>query len=339
MKRILAGLKQAGTLNPAGGRFRLWGRTMRPYYYLGGRRGMTTLTTGQLFIVNTEARDIATWIIHSGCWENFVDDILCALVRPGDTFLDVGANMGYYTVKIGGMVGDQGRVFSFEPNPSFFDVLSDNCHINGFDSRAKVFNAAAGETAGVSSLTFEPRYPGGGMVGLGAEYAVGGREQVQVPVMVIDDVVEGKADLIKIDVEGFEPLVLRGMKNLLARSPDCAMVIEVNFAVWSNYGEPSQMVQEIAGDRRIFRIYTDGKMEELPSGAIDKALQRDFVSYLLFLPPTAQRYDQVRRFVRGYREPPPPPAEGAEAGAAVSLAVPAPRPSLLTRVLWKLGVR
>ncbi len=330
MKRVLSGLVGKGTLNPPRGRFGLLGRTMRPYYYLGGRRGMTQLSTGQLFIVNTEARDIATWIIHAGVWENFVDDILSALVRPGDTFLDVGANMGYYTVKIGGMVGEQGRVFSFEPNPSFFDVLSDNCHINGFDSRAKCFNAAAGETAGSSSLTFEPRYPGGGMVGLGAEYAVQGRLQVEVPVIVIDDVVEGKADLIKIDVEGFEPLVLRGMKNLLARSPDCALVVEVNFAIWSNYGDPAQMVQDIAGDRRIFRIYVDGKIEELPSGAIDRALNRDFVSYILFLPPTPQRYDQIRRFVRGYREPQAETAEPARP-------VPPRPPSLLRRIQARIA--
>jgi FkbM family methyltransferase len=273
---------------------------MRPYYYLGGNRGLTQLSTGQMFIVNTEARDIATWIIHIGVWEAFVDNILCALARPGDTFLDIGSNMGYYAVKIGGLVGENGRVFAYEPNPDLFEVLSDNMHINGFGGRATVFQAAAGEAAGASTLTFERRFPGGGTAGLGPEYAVGGREQAQIAVVSVDDTVsEGVAHLIKIDVEGFEPLVLRGMKDLMARSPDAAVVVEVSYIQWARFGDPVQMLEDFSKGRRIYRISNHGGLQELPRDNIDGALDRQFPSYLLLLPDTASRLAQIQQFLPG----------------------------------------
>jgi len=270
---------------------------MRPYYYLGDNRGLTQLTTGQLFIVNTQARDIATWIIHNGCWETFVDDILCALARPGDTFLDIGSNMGYYAVKIGGLVGAKGRLFAYEPNPDLFEVLYDNVHINGFGPRAQVFEAAAGAEAGASTLTFERRFPGGGIAGLGPEYAVGGREQKDIKVVTVDDTVEGEAHLIKIDVEGFEPLVLQGMAKLMARSPEAAVVVEVSYIQWARFGDPVQMLSDFAQGRRLFRIRYDGMLQELPHDEINEQLDRQFPSYLLVLPES--RLAQVRRFLAG----------------------------------------
>lgn len=279
---------------------------MRPYYYLGGNRGLTQLASGQLFIVNTEARDIATWIIHKGVWETFVDDVLCALARPGDTFLDIGSNMGYYAIKIGGLVGGEGRLFAYEPNPDLFEVLSDNVHINGFSGRAQVFQAAAGAEAGASTLTFERRFPGGGIAGLGPEYAVGGREQKDIQVVSIDDTVDGEAHLIKIDVEGFEPLVLQGMKKLMARSPDAAVVVEVSYIQWARFGDPVQMLSDFAKGRRLFRIRYDGKLQELPGDEIDQHLDRQFPSYLLALPATPGRLAQVRRFLAGDKPEAPP---------------------------------
>src|SRR5262245_54360926 len=104
----------------------------RMYCYLGGNRALTQLSTGQPFFVNTDDRGIATWIMLGGIWETFVDDVLCRLARPGMNFLDIGANMGYYSVKIGGLIGPSGKIFSFEPNPEIYPFLKDNMEVNGF---------------------------------------------------------------------------------------------------------------------------------------------------------------------------------------------------------------
>ena len=296
---------------------------MRPYYYLGNLRGLTELSTGQVFIVNTEARDIATWIISTGVWETFVDNVMSALAQPGGVFLDVGANMGYYSIKIGGIVGPTGKVFSFEPNPDLFEVLSDNIHINGYTSRARYFNAAAGDAPGVSTLLFERRYPGGGQVGLGAEYEGPQHTRVDVQVLRIDDVVpeDVSADLIKIDVEGFEPLVLRGMKALLARSPNAAIVTEVSYPAWEKFGDPAALLRDVCGDRTLFSIHADGWVEELDHD-IDRVLNRDFVSYILMLPPG----EDFRARIASFTTPAPPPG-AAEAVEAPAEAEPEPQPA------------
>ncbi len=270
---------------------------MRPYYYLGNGRGLTALTTGQLFFVNSRARDLTPWIVHLGLWETFVDDILCALARPGDTFLDVGANQGYYSVKIGGLTAPDGRIYAFEPNPVMYSVFCDNMNINGFDPRSQVFNVAAGDGAAKTSLVFQAHRPGGAHRDLHATAAEAGHDRVEIDVVAIDDALpaDAVANLIKIDVEGHEPMVLAGMRGLLARSPDAAIVTEVSYHHWARFGDPVTLLREAAGDRRMFRIFHDGHIEELTDN-IEQAMDQTMVCYMLLLPRTDDAWARVARF-------------------------------------------
>ena len=70
------------------------------------------------------------------------------------TVVDVGANLGYYTVKLGGLIGPPGRVYSFEPNPELTEFVVRNIDINGFNGRCTFFPAAAGAKKGTAELTF-----------------------------------------------------------------------------------------------------------------------------------------------------------------------------------------
>ena len=144
---------------------------MRPYWYLGDGKGLTRLKDGEIFFVCTATRDISTWILLGGVWETFVDDILCSLAKPGDTFLDVGANMGYYTIKVGTKVGPTGKVFAVEPNPELFRILVENIDINGRSAYCHAFNIAAGAAVGESVLTFRREASGGGSVLMPGEQA------------------------------------------------------------------------------------------------------------------------------------------------------------------------
>jgi FkbM family methyltransferase len=313
---------------------------MRPYYALHDRWGLTTLSTGQPFFVDTVTRDITAWILLGGTWEDFVDNVLCALVEPGDCFLDIGANMGYYTVKIGGRVGPEGHVYAFEPNPEMFDFLKENVNINGFLGRATIFNAAAGSGEGELSLAFDSAHPGGGSLILPGETPLPGQVVKTVRIRAIDDMLPADcvADLIKIDVEGYEPIAFEGMRRLLARSPDAAIVTEVSDKHWARFGDPAQLVAGIAGDRRILRIQHDGTLDELDAGALNHSFQRDFISYVLMLPRSAKRTAQFDRFQNRFQDslqdaaPPPPAAAQAAAPAPAE-----PRRSLLRRAVERLA--
>jgi FkbM family methyltransferase len=302
---------------------------MRPYYPLSGKWALTQLSTGQPFFVDKDDRHIGIWIILGGVWETCVDDVLCALARPGDCFVDVGANLGYYTIKIGGMVGPEGKVFSFEANPDMFDFLQENVGINGYAGRARVFSAALGDKPGQLTLAFDRSCPGGGAVLLTHEHAPPGLEIRTVPVITLDDSVPAGqvVDLIKIDVEGFEPLVFKGMEQTLARSPNAAIVTEVSFAQWQRFGSPIEMLTRFADGRRLFRIFNDGRLEELSGDALNASLDRDFISYVLMLPRTPERNVQLQRFLDRFQAPAP---------AVQAPEKPPRRASLLRRVARRL---
>ena len=116
------------------------------------------------FFVNTKDSGIATWIMLGGIWETFVDDIMQELLREGDACLDIGANLGYYTVKMAHKVGPSGRVLAFEPNSELFPFLSENVSVNAFSDRAKALPVALGAAAGRGNVRFEYSNMGGGRV-------------------------------------------------------------------------------------------------------------------------------------------------------------------------------
>ena len=277
---------------------------MRPYFYLGGNRGLTQLSSGEFFYVNTEDRSITPWILHDGYWELFVDDILCALARPGDTFVDVGANMGYYTVKIGAKVGPAGRVYSFEPNAAIFDILRDNVEINTFTSRTTLSNAAVGAAAGEAWLSFARRAPGGAAVRV---EQFGLENEVKVDVQALDEVIpaDHPVHLIKIDVEGFEPPALEGMRNLLRRSTDCAVVVEMVYEHWAAFGDPMSLLLQAADGRQIYLIHEEGWIELLPENDPSSVLDKGLACYMLLLPRTPERRRQVEVFLKAGNDPRP----------------------------------
>jgi FkbM family methyltransferase len=273
----------------------------RPYYDLSGKWGLTQLSTGQPFFIDKDTRDIAPWILLGGTWENFVDDLLCALVDAGDTFLDVGANLGYYTIKMGGRVGPGGRVFSFEPNPAMFETLQENININGFAGRAEAFNAAAGAAAGRLAFSVDHSHPGGGTV----HPHPSAEGTADVAVVAIDDALpqDVVVDLIKIDVEGFEPMVFDGMARLLARSPQAAIVCEFSYGGWERFGEPVAMLRRYAEGRRLFRIFHDGRLREEPETGLAEIPDRNFTAYFLMLPKTPRRSLQLDAYMRKFSPP------------------------------------
>ena len=136
----------------------------RPYYYLGKNWALTLLSNGLPFFVNTDDHGIATWIILGGTWENFVDDVLCAYAQPGMTVLDIGANLGYYTIKLADRIGPQGHLHAFEPNPEHSErfrcssiasvVLMDTLNVSLSDSKnsnatwVEAWRAPRGSSAG-----------------------------------------------------------------------------------------------------------------------------------------------------------------------------------------------
>jgi FkbM family methyltransferase len=149
--------------------------------------------------------------------------LIDALVGPGGTVIDVGANIGYNTLHAARRVGRAGRVIAVEPTPDNLAVLEGNVAAAGLGN-VVIERVAAGRARGAHDF-----YVRGEISAVNSLYAQSCYAAVtgvlQVPVERLDDLVGGTADLVKIDVEGAELDVLEGMPRLLSH-PGLALIVE-----------------------------------------------------------------------------------------------------------------
>lgn len=153
---------------------------------------------------------------------------LDAWLRTGDWVVDVGANVGHYTHRFARLVGDRGRVIAFEPQPQSFELLTANLQAGGL-SNVTLFNAAASERTALVHMTvptFETGLKNYYMARLSEDESNGaGTHVLSIAIDALD--LPQRVALIKIDAEGHEMAVLRGMQKLLRRDRP-RLIVEVS---------------------------------------------------------------------------------------------------------------
>lgn len=180
----------------------------------------TITKTADGFSMHVDTADFLqrTIYINRDC-DGDISAILRKRLGPGMTFVDIGANIGFFSLLAAKLVGPTGRVIAFEPNPPVFAALMRNAEHNGMGwietHQVGLFDREGGGTLHVpdkncGAATMRPS----------------GDDHVTISLVRLDDVVTGSVDLIKIDVEGAEVAALRGARNVLARCP--AVVCEVS---------------------------------------------------------------------------------------------------------------
>jgi FkbM family methyltransferase len=161
-------------------------------------------------------------------YEDLTQRLLVDLLRPGESFVDVGANIGHLTLTAAHRLGATGRVLSFEPNPMVYARLSTNIDLNALGTIVRAHNVALGATVGTLRLSVPVEGTGGATLGrLGSEYSGALASQFDVAVDTGDsrcDEITGPL-VIKIDVEGFETFVVQGLAATIARNRP-ALIVE-----------------------------------------------------------------------------------------------------------------
>jgi FkbM family methyltransferase len=154
--------------------------------------------------------------------------VLQQLVRPGDTVLDIGAQLGYFSLQVARLVSSNGRVYCFEPDPRSFARLERAIRLSRIDW-IKSFQTALSAREGIMDFYLSPTL--GWSTGVKNSH-LEDLQQVSVRTAPLDLLVSrgeipSRIRLAKIDVEGFEMEVLRGMRNVLATSRPI-LVLEIN---------------------------------------------------------------------------------------------------------------
>ena len=170
-------------------------------------------------------KGLALSISHYGTYEELESKIMEEKIEMGNIVVDVGANIGLHTLNMARIVGNTGQVFAFEPDPSNFEILKKNVKINNYKNII-LEQKAVGDKHGRTTL-YQSDHPGKHRIFPQTEQAKG---QVQVELTNLDNYFDfdmiDKINFIKIDVEGLEFSVLKGMKNILKNSKKIKILFE-----------------------------------------------------------------------------------------------------------------
>ncbi len=183
--------------------------------------------------------------VSEGSDRELLDEQL-QFLEPGDTFIDVGANIGLYSILAARRVGSTGKVLSFEPSPREFSRLLANLALNEAPG-VTPFSLALGETPGFFDLHVAPTHTGLNTLQISeaARHAFGGDRVHRVGVVRFDDAVAPllagqRVKLLKIDVEGAEMDVLMGMQRSLAAGFVERIVVEITPKFLSAFGRTKE---------------------------------------------------------------------------------------------------
>jgi FkbM family methyltransferase len=156
-------------------------------------------------------RVMVPWITANGSWEPLEREWLEATLRPGNRFLNVGANVGYHVLLASKLVGPEGSVVAVEPDPTNFGFLQANLAIHDVRNVTSL-RCAAGSSAGRLKLHRSDDNAGDNRLSPFPESS----SSVKVPVKRLDDLLAGQSfDAVLIDTQGWDHEVVAGMTGLL----------------------------------------------------------------------------------------------------------------------------
>jgi FkbM family methyltransferase len=177
-----------------------------------------------LLEVHPADRVLGSRLRRRGIWSRAETALYERCIRRGGTVVDCGANLGYFTLIFARRVGSGGRVFAFEPEPGNFRLLERNIARNGYRNVTAVQRALSREV-GTAPLCLSSDNLGDHRLGPMREE----RRAVTVQVTTLDSSVAARAeriDFLKLDVQGREPAVLDGAREVLASNPRMWMLTE-----------------------------------------------------------------------------------------------------------------
>jgi len=175
------------------------------------------------------------WIRYYRCWEPEVAAVLRSLLRPGMTFVDLGAHVGYHTLIGARSVQPHGKVIAVEPEPTNFALLEANIAAHGL-TNTRAIQAAAWRAPGFVGLEVSSDNSGDHRA-FPQEIA----NQNSVPAIVIDEFVaaESVVDVIKSDLQGRDHIAIEGTENTINRCHPVLLVEFWPFGIRSLGDDPS----------------------------------------------------------------------------------------------------
>lgn len=190
------------------------------FRYYGNR--LVTLQNGMEMFICPSASSVEKNLIKNRIYEKKDTAIVMKIIKKGMTVVDIGAHVGYYTLLFSKLVGKEGMVYAFEPNPITAAYLRTNIALNKI-TNVEVFEVALSDEQG----TFHYRMNTNNMA-----WAFNDDHSFGVPIATkkgrLDDFLQNrKIDFIKIDIDGNENECIKGAEDLIRNNPDMTILMEI----------------------------------------------------------------------------------------------------------------
>lgn len=233
------------------------------------------------YILYTDPEDIGLTphLCLDGFWESWITIAVARLIRPGWRCVDIGANHGYYTLLMADAASENGYVLALEPNPKLAELIRLSLEVNGFEHRASVLEKAGSNVGSNRVGLVVPRNRE--MNATLCREAEESDDVIEVETITVDEAAWNwpRVDFIKIDAEGAEEAIWRGMRETLRRSPAITVIMEMKC---SRYEDPAAFVREICGAGFILRhVDYDGEVKDLTrEQVLNDRVENDWMLFL-----------------------------------------------------------
>lgn len=220
-----------------------------PWLYRRAVTAETVETDALGFRLRLDGRDsgVTPSLLVDGRYEPGEAELFSRIVQPGDVVVDVGANVGVYTLLAARAVGPSGRVYALEPDPRSFELLQANIGLNGFENVVSL-RVAVGAREGKATLARDRH--NAGLHSLARANVVHPAETTEVEVVTLDGLARGqgieRVNVVKLDVQGSEADVVAGGTQLF-RAKGLVVFMEYWPAGLRNCGaDPSKLLRSLA---------------------------------------------------------------------------------------------
>jgi FkbM family methyltransferase len=190
---------------------------------------------GNKMYVNTEDKSMVPQLLLDRVWEKYKTELFKKIITKGMVVVDVGAGIGYYSLIAAKLVGRNGIVYAFEPEPNSYELLCKNIEVNGYTNVIPIQKAVS-DKKGKAKLYFEkerivnPSFCKENVLAASKHKVLEKGRFVEIDTIKLDEFFEktvrnNKVDVIKVDTEGAEGLVVDGGEEIL-KSNNLKMFIE-----------------------------------------------------------------------------------------------------------------
>ncbi|MGA3038664.1 MAG: FkbM family methyltransferase [Vulcanimicrobiaceae bacterium] len=235
--------------------------------YLGGNRAITKTRYGARIFFDTRDLSVGIPLALDGDYEPDLNPWMIGMLRPGDVAVDVGANIGFYTIHFAARVGASGHVHAFECNPDVAALLRDSIEINYLKERCTLHSFAISDSIGEVTFHQPVKHQGGGSL-VEINLANDTWTPITVSATTLDAVFSGSEPpvrLLHIDTEFSEPNVIAGGHSFIERHRDMIVVLEVLGEASRNRGDDSlrAALEYLMGTGRALCVIQNNKPIEI----------------------------------------------------------------------------